>query len=767
MANTDNTLIPNEYQRYEDGLIQGIGDSIGEIQQSLMDAPPFGGQDNDEEKPETYKEKRIVPQKNNGGGDSSSDDNDMEFSDDEDMSDMTPSQVSERAQKFADKAKRSAESAEQSANKAQKSAGNAKSEADKAKSKFGENSNEYSEAKDLANEAQEAANDARKAAEDAKKSADQAQTAADNSKSAAEKGDMETARREAENAKKHSEDAENANADSKMNSWFSDDAAKESKENNRKSSHGKSKNDTSNMSADEAAEEAQNAADAAQDAANDAQEAANDAQENADELSDAAEKARQKYGTGSDKYKSAKDEADKAQQAADKAQEHANNAQDAANDAQEAADKANESAAKGDTKSARENAKKAQEENNKAQEAADKAVDAADNQMNGKNSSSSNSQNWKNGDKNQSDQNNAGGNDGNQQRSIEKQHGYSEYDDSIRKEKNRKRKQNKNDNIPEIRYSENGSGGKNRFVGEIIKQSEINGKLGDSLRRSGFDDATASKIMSNIQSKDSIDTESVSKLRDDIIKNKPNSTLGKICTSIKMKDAVMDELWQEIIKTFLEDNTLYAGKRHKIPDKHRVRWGDRRTIAHDMIRPYHPKNDAAPQYINIFVDTSISVNYSIIELFANTIVNCCDKLAYSGITLIPFATNIDFDAMLHFEADYVKEHHDSVVTQIINMCQDNVAGSGTNIGKCVNYIIKTIENDRHSVWLFLTDGEFSGRTLGKLLAWKKKILFLIYNHNIRKQFKKHLKWCVNPALDQLKRCYIELDENAKKDDYED
>ena len=302
-----------------------------------------------------------------------------------------------------------------------------------------------------------------------------------------------------------------------------------------------------------------------------------------------------------------------------------------------------------------------------------------------------------------------------------------------------------------------------RVVGEMIRQSELNSRLGESLKRSGFNDESVKSLMSDLTSRPIMSGDDIQKLRDDIVTSKPKSTLGKLFTKIKMSQETINDLWNEVVKKFLEANTLFANRKHKIADRNKIRWGNRRTLAHGIVQPYHPKGDAAPQNINVFVDVSTSVNRATVELFANTVVDCCDKLEYSGITLIPFAKKLDTNSAVYMKVDEVKSDRDEAISKILNMIDYNAADKrGTKVDGCVDYALKNVQNDRFSVWMFLTDGEFNASPLKRLIPMKNKVLLVIYNYNIIGQFDYFLKWCVNPEYEPLSRCYIELDEECRR-----
>lgn len=307
-----------------------------------------------------------------------------------------------------------------------------------------------------------------------------------------------------------------------------------------------------------------------------------------------------------------------------------------------------------------------------------------------------------------------------------------------------------------------GNGGRYTIIGEILRQRDISSNLRKSLEESGFDKDVVSDVCEEVESLTPKSNEELSELRNNIIKSKPKSGLAKICTDIKISDTVVENVWDEIVRKFLEHNTLFAGKKKKIADRKHSKWGDRRTLGIDMIRPYHPKGDASPQNINVLVDTSTSIDMKTTILFAQTLANCCDKLEYSGVTLIPFATMVDENSAVYFTGDDAKNDKEALINRIIEMAINNEAGGGTIIKPCVDLIVKYSQSEPKSVWIILTDGEFSDeKSLTRILSASNRILFVVYNKQFEKEFKEHLKWCVNPDYDKLSKCYIDLEKKQK------
>ena len=432
-----------------------------------------------------------------------------------------------------------------------------------------------------------------------------------------------------------------------------------------------------------------------------AQEAAQDAMASAKQAQDAANTTKKWSGENS-------------QQAKD--------AQQAANNAKDAAAKAAEAAGRGDAKEAQRQAKEASRQAKHASDAAKNAISESGNNQNGKGKNKEN-----NGEEGV-----IGDGMGDNGKSM--------YDAELH----------------------SGNGGRHTIIGEILRQSEINNNLRKSLEESGFDKDVVSEVCEEVESLTPKSNEELSELRNNIIKSKPKSGLAKICTDIKISDTVVENVWDEIVRKFLEHNTLFAGKKKKIADRKHIKWGDRRALGIDMIRPYHPKGDASPQNINVLVDTSTSIDMQTTLLFAQTLANCCDKLEYSGVTLIPFATKVDESSAVYFTGDDAKNDKEALINRIVEMATDNEAGGGTRIKPCVDLIVKYSQSEPKSVWIILTDGEFSGeKSLSRILSASNRILFVVYNKQFEKKFKKHLKWCVNPDYDKLSKCYIDLEKEQK------
>ena len=612
--------------------------------------------------------------------------------------------------------------AQEAAKDAERSADSAQLSADDAKRNFGKDSKQAKDAQSAADKAKDAANKAKDAASkgDTKEAQNQAREAA-NQASKAE----QAANGQQNGSQQNQQNGQQGQQGDKQQSGKQGDQGGMKQDGQQGGQQGEKQGGDGSQGGQQGQQEQQTSQKGGQGQSGDGKQGS---QSGSQDGNDAQSQGGKNYSNMSaqDAAQDAMESANQAQEAANMAKkwsgensQQAKDAQQAANNAKDAASKAAEAAGRGDDKEAQRQAREAAKQ-------AKRASDAAKNALN----KSGNNQKDKKGNNDEDGGIGDGMGD----------NGKSMYDAELHV----------------------GNNAKQTIIGEILRQREINNNLKKSLEESGFDKDVVSEVCEEVESLTPKSSEELSELRNNIIKNKPKSGLAKICTDIKISNEVVENVWDEIVRKFLEHNTLFAGKKKKIADRKHIKWGDRRTLGIDMIRPYHPKGDASPQNINVLVDTSISIDMKTVLLFAQTLANCCDKLEYSGVTLIPFATKVDENSAVYFTGDDAKNDKEALINRIIEMATNNEAGGGTRIKPCVDTIVKYSQSEPKSVWIILTDGEFSGeKSLKRILSASNRILFVVYNKNFEKKFKKHLKWCVDPDYDKLSKCYIDLEKEQK------
>ncbi len=111
---------------------------------------------------------------------------------------------------------------------------------------------------------------------------------------------------------------------------------------------------------------------------------------------------------------------------------------------------------------------------------------------------------------------------------------------------------------------------------------------------------------------------------------------------------------------------------------------------------------------------------------------------------------------MYFKADDIKKDKSKTVSDIMYICKHNNAGYGTEVSECVKFMLNNFQTDHYSVWLVLTDGEFYPSSLKKLIPMKNKVLFIVYNEDIKYcMMNTWMKWCADPNYDEISRCYID------------
>ena len=424
------------------------------------------------------------------------------------------------------------------------------------------------------------------------------------------------------------------------------------------------------------------------------------------------------------------------------AEKNAEKAKKAAEKAKEAAKKAKEAAERGDEETARKEAEN-------ARKYAEEAKNARDRNENGEDGSE--------GEKN-GEQQNKGSQDGRDQ-------GESQTDNkSIRKEKTGTEKDGSHGPIKGDMPLTDVSG-INSMVGRIVKTSEIEANLEDSLKASGYDSDDINSIRDEIISRPIPSTQSMTTLREQIVMNKKNSVLADLCNQVNVEENVTDELWGELIKKFLERTTTRRGSDNSLEDPKDIRWGNRRYLSmDDIIMPYKGKKSSAPQYINIFIDCSGSINANICFFFLGIIENLCKKLEFSGIRLIPFSDEVEESKIVGCTADELKEQETlDMLHEFIYDCERNYYGGGGNSTSflCMaKHIAKCDLAEPESVYLVMTDGGlFDTHNIIKFKPFSQRVLFCITDYDIMNTLKNkdsYLSWCVNPKYSFLDKVYIEI-----------
>lgn len=309
--------------------------------------------------------------------------------------------------------------------------------------------------------------------------------------------------------------------------------------------------------------------------------------------------------------------------------------------------------------------------------------------------------------------------------------------------------------------------GANSMVGRIVKQSELEANLADSLKDSGYDTDDINSIRDELLSRSYSSSQEMSTLREQIVANKKNSVLADLCNQLNVEENVITELWEELVKKFLERTTTRKGTDETVEDEDDIRWGNKRYLSmDDIIMPYNGETDASPQYINIFIDCSGSIDSKICLYFLGIIENMCKKCEFGGIRLIPFSDAVEESKIVGCTQEELKDEKTlDMLRTFIYECEKNYYGGGGNSTSflCMaKHIIKCDLAEPDGVYLVMTDGGlFDTQNIIKFKHFSERVLFCITDNDIKNTLKNkgsYLSWCVNPKYSFLDKVYIDLDE---------
>lgn len=191
-----------------------------------------------------------------------------------------------------------------------------------------------------------------------------------------------------------------------------------------------------------------------------------------------------------------------------------------------------------------------------------------------------------------------------------------------------------------------------------------------------------------------------------------NDAVRKIIERATIDSKKFENIWKKMLEKFLEHRhrpgTKVNGSKYDWMNKHRM--------ANHMYGINIPKEaEDDPQDINLYVDISGSMDDELISIICESIVVYCNKFKYSGLNLIPWAT--ESGSVYHIES-VDKRGKDQVGKEIIAILSNapRECGYGTNSKATVNSIVKVcVENlktknkkTKDDVHIIITDGYICG-----------------------------------------------------------
>ena len=206
------------------------------------------------------------------------------------------------------------------------------------------------------------------------------------------------------------------------------------------------------------------------------------------------------------------------------------------------------------------------------------------------------------------------------------------------------------------------------------------------------------------------------------------------------------DLWQKVLKKFMNRNTEYAGV--AVPGEN-IRWGEKRRLSIGMISPEVLKTAKEPQYINIYPDVSGSMNMQLLRALSEAIYSYFLQFKYSGITITPWATSSI--GTHEVQSLQKRPNKNDVVAEIIACIESgsNACGGGTDFkGAGVPQMAEINKQNKKNVHVIITDGEFDNSNLERYISSatgnnkiNKRCIWFIYDASadLKEEWKKTIK----------------------------
>ena len=119
-------------------------------------------------------------------------------------------------------------------------------------------------------------------------------------------------------------------------------------------------------------------------------------------------------------------------------------------------------------------------------------------------------------------------------------------------------------------------------------------------------------------------------------RNQMNSTfLGKLLDKIEVESSKYKNIWEDILEKFLAKKTRRAGHDEK---RGHNDWKAKKRIALGDYGVNRQRLSIDPQDVNIYVDVSGSMNETLLEIIAKSLVVLSEKYEYSGINIVTWAS---------------------------------------------------------------------------------------------------------------------------------
>ena len=191
-----------------------------------------------------------------------------------------------------------------------------------------------------------------------------------------------------------------------------------------------------------------------------------------------------------------------------------------------------------------------------------------------------------------------------------------------------------------------------------------------------------------------------------------NSFLGKLLDKIEVESSKYKNIWEDILEKFLAKKTRRAGHDEK---RGHNDWKKKKSIALGDYGVNRQRLSIDPQDVNIYVDVSGSMNETLLEIIAKSLVVLSEKYEYSGINIVTWASR----SAGPMQIDTMNEKgKDAIVADIMGAISlgRKTCGSSTEAEAILSGMLNGYEmnlkdpnkDTKDDVHVVITDGYVSG-----------------------------------------------------------
>ena len=263
----------------------------------------------------------------------------------------------------------------------------------------------------------------------------------------------------------------------------------------------------------------------------------------------------------------------------------------------------------------------------------------------------------------------------------------------------------------DVTWDGGNSGDEQKSIGGMGTFEE-EGLTDDDLREAGYSEEDLQEINKVRKENERTNTKEMIERAIDRVRSEVNkgSALGQFLEAIEVESAKYKNVWKEILKEFMAENTRRAGS--ESPNGHND-WIRKKSIARGEYGIHHQKTSKDPQDLNIYVDVSYSMDKELLEIICQSLVVYTQQFKYSGINVCPWGT---VSKGVYPIKDFYKKSNDAVVAEILSYVSKGRAecGGGTEAHAIFDamekVVVQTLSDEKKrkkdDVHVVITDGDF-------------------------------------------------------------